>query len=79
MPQERSLVCPLGKGEVHSSILCGSTIPSFEITVFSTRRDVGRISHRDTERHESTEHDGNRWGGLGNCSRDVQCAREITS
>jgi hypothetical protein len=58
---------PLGKGEVHSSILCGSTIAPFEIDAFSNRAmwaTPSNATRHDTNCQNTTATAGEAWGSV---------------
>jgi hypothetical protein len=73
-PLKSPIANPLGKGEVHSSILCGSTKNPFEIGIFSTSQAVGNASSR---RNEARNAQLDSWKIRGLCSAAVPAIRAV--
>lgn len=59
----------VGKGEVRSSILRGSTIKPLILLVYSIHRVVSGLASWTAIAANGQERDGNRWGGLGKVPR----------
>jgi hypothetical protein len=75
MSVDRAVEHPLGKGEVHSSILCGSTTKTHRIWLFASIAESAFGKYRQNETRSSRPNTG-KIRGL--CSRGVPCENPLT-